>query len=70
FPSTNTSTDTLEPDYLTEEEMNQRQKENTFKVLQKTNWKIKGADGAAALLGIKPTTLLSRIKKMGLQRPR
>ncbi|MBQ7590748.1 MAG: sigma 54-interacting transcriptional regulator [Verrucomicrobia bacterium] len=69
FPSANTSADTQEPDYLTEEEMNQRQKENTFKVLQKTNWKIKGADGAAALLGIKPTTLLSRIKKMGLQRP-
>ena len=38
--------------------------------LQKTGWKIKGADGAAELLGIKPTTLLSRIKKMGLQKTR
>ena len=61
FPSTNTSADASETDYLTEEEMNQKQKENTFKVLQKTNWKIKGTDGAAARLGIKPTTLLSRI---------
>ena len=32
-------------------------------------WKIKGADGAAELLGVKPTTLLSRMKKMGLKRP-
>jgi hypothetical protein len=36
-------------------------------VLQKTGWKIKGADGAAELLGIKPTTLISRIKKNGAQ---
>ncbi len=27
------------------------------------NWKIKGSDGAAELLGVKPTTLLSRIDK-------
>ena len=26
--------------------------------------------GAAALLGLKPTTLESRLKKLGLQRPR
>jgi len=37
-------------------------------VLEKTGWKIKGPHGAAELLGVKPTTLLSRIKKMGLRR--
>ena len=42
--------------------------ENLLVVLEKTRWKIKGPDGAAELLGVKPTTLLSRIKKMGLQR--
>jgi len=26
-------------------------------------------DGAAELLGLKPTTLLSRMKKMGLKKP-
>jgi len=36
--------------------------------LQKTGWRIRGADGAARLLGIKPTTLESRIKRLGLQR--
>ena len=54
------------PDEL---EMQRRERENLLLVLQKTDWKIKGADGAAELLGVKPTTLLSRVKKMGLRRP-
>lgn len=58
-----------EPEFLTEAEIQRRERENLLSVLQKTNWKIKGADGAAELLGVKPTTLLTRIKKMGLTRP-
>ena len=38
--------------------------------LHQTGWRIRGADGAAKLLGLKPTTLESRIKKLGLERPR
>ena len=30
------------------------------------NWRIRGTNGAAALLNMKPTTLESRIKKLGL----
>ena len=56
-------------EFLTEVEMQQRERENLLMVLEKTGWKIKGADGAAELLGVKPTTLLSRIKKMRLKRP-
>jgi len=59
----------VEREFLTEFEMQQRERENLLAVLEKTGWKIKGADGAAELLGIKPTTLLSRIKTMGLRRP-
>ncbi len=55
-------------EFLTEPEIQRRERENLWIVLQKTGWKIKGADGAAELLGIKPTTLISRIKKMGLKR--
>jgi transcriptional regulator with GAF, ATPase, and Fis domain len=55
--------------YLTEPEMQRRERENLLVVLQKTGWKIKGAHGAAELLGVKPTTLISRIEKMGLRRP-
>ena len=38
--------------------------------LEQTGWRIRGPAGAATLLGLKPTTLESRIKKLGLQRPR
>ncbi len=61
--------DKVGAEFLTEPEMLQRERENLAAVLDKANWKIKGADGAAELLGVKPTTLLSRIKKMGLKRP-
>jgi len=61
--------DQVEPEYLTESEMRRRERENLFAVLQKAGWKIKGVDGAAELLGVKPTTLSSRMEKMGLKRP-
>jgi DNA-binding NtrC family response regulator len=57
-----------EREYLTEPEMLRKERDNLLVILEKTGWKIKGADGAAELLGVKPTTLLSRIKKMGLRR--
>ncbi|HTD13887.1 MAG TPA: sigma 54-interacting transcriptional regulator [Chthoniobacterales bacterium] len=55
--------------YLTEAEMRRRERENLSIVLRKTGWKIKGAAGAAELMGMRPTTLASRIKKLGLKRP-
>jgi transcriptional regulator with GAF, ATPase, and Fis domain len=58
----------VKQEFFTESEMQQRGRENLLAVLKKSGWKIKGADGAAELLGVKPTTLLSRIKKMGLKR--
>jgi len=61
--------DQAEPEYLTEAEMRRRERENISAVLTKASWKIKGVDGAAELLGMKPTTLSSRIEKMGLKRP-
>jgi len=64
-----TSNEREEAEFLTEAEIRRRDWENMFAVLQKTGWKIKGADGAARLLGLKPTTLISRIKRLGLVRP-
>ena len=37
-------------------------------VLESTGWRIRGAGGAADLLGIKPTTLESRMAKLGIVR--
>jgi DNA-binding NtrC family response regulator len=62
------SEDEDEREFLTEPEMQRKERDNLLVVLEKTGWKIKGADGAAELLGVKPTTLLSRIKKMGLRK--
>jgi transcriptional regulator with PAS, ATPase and Fis domain len=39
-----------------------------LEVLRSTNWKIRGKDGAAALLGLNPTTLEARMKKQGIRR--
>lgn len=38
------------------------------RALRATNGRIYGADGAAKPLGVKPTTLQSRMKKLGMQR--
>lgn len=53
---------------LTEENIRLQEKANIEAALHKTGWKIYGTGGAAELLGLKPTTLLSRIKKMGIEK--
>jgi DNA-binding NtrC family response regulator len=59
----------VESEFQTDAEIRRWERENLFVVLQRTGWKIKGVDGAAELLGLKPTTLISRMEKMGLKRP-
>jgi DNA-binding NtrC family response regulator len=68
FPRHLEARETTQAEFLTEPEIQRRERENLCVVLKKTGWRIKGADGAAELLGVKPTTLISRIKKMGLRR--
>jgi Transcriptional regulator containing GAF, AAA-type ATPase, and DNA binding domains len=58
-----------QPKFLTESEVQRFERDNLLQVLEAANWKIGGRDGAAELLGIKPTTLLSRMDKWGLKRP-
>ncbi len=52
---------------LTEEEMRQRERANMLAAMERTGGKVYGADGAAALLGIKPTTFAARLKSLGLK---
>ena len=54
---------------LTEREVRLFERQNILAALEKSGWKVHGNGGAAALLGVKPTTLISRIKKLGLKRP-
>jgi len=55
--------------FLTEIEMQQRARENLLAALEAADWKVMGSGGAAELLGLKPTTLFSRMKKFGLAKP-
>ncbi len=40
-----------------------------LEVLKITNWKVKGTEGAAAQLELPPSTLYSKMKKLGIERP-
>jgi formate hydrogenlyase transcriptional activator len=44
-------------------------RDGLVRVLQQTGWRIRGARGAAAVLGLKPTTLEYRMAKLGIKRP-
>jgi formate hydrogenlyase transcriptional activator len=46
------------------------EKEHILSVLDSAGWRIRGAAGAADLLGLKPTTLEARMAKLGLTRPK
>jgi formate hydrogenlyase transcriptional activator len=45
------------------------EREHILKVLQETGWKIDGKGGAASLLGLHPSTLRFRLKKLDIKRP-
>lgn len=54
---------------LTLSDLRRMEREVIVDALQRSAWKIYGAHGAASKLGLKPTTLRSRMKKMGITRP-
>jgi GAF domain-containing protein len=51
---------------LSEEDVRRLERENIVAALEATRGRIYGRGGAAELLGLKPTTLASRLKKMGI----
>lgn len=46
------------------------EREHILGVLESTQWRVRGVAGAADQLGLKPTTLETRMAKLGLKRPR
>lgn len=53
---------------FTMEELNELEKQNIIRALQAANWKVSGENGAADILGMKPSTLSSRIKALEISR--
>ncbi|MGB5053955.1 MAG: sigma 54-interacting transcriptional regulator, partial [Nitrospirales bacterium] len=53
------------PSVLTLEE---RERLHIMDILEQTGWRVSGKDGAAELLGLKPTTLEARMKKLKITR--
>jgi transcriptional regulator with GAF, ATPase, and Fis domain len=51
---------------MTYAEMKDLERQNLITALHAANYKIYGAGGAAELLGVKPTTLASRIKALNI----
>ncbi len=55
---------------MTDEVMRERERNNLMAALERSHGRIYGPGGAAERLGVKPTTLVSRIKKLGLTKPK
>jgi PAS domain S-box-containing protein len=54
----------------TAKELEELERNNIIAALEAADWKVAGETGAANLLGVKPTTLSSRMKSLGIERKR
>ena len=49
--------------------LNEIEKIHILAILDRTNWRVSGSNGAALILAIHPETLRSRMRKLGIKRP-
>jgi formate hydrogenlyase transcriptional activator len=49
--------------------LEEAERQHILRALRQTEWRIAGAKGAAAVLGMKRTTLQARMRKLGIRRP-
>ena len=54
---------------LSLQEFRQLERQNAINALRQCNWKISGKDSASELLGLKPTTLVERMKRWQIKKP-
>jgi formate hydrogenlyase transcriptional activator len=57
------------PDQKATETLIEQERQIVLRALEQTRWRVSGQHGAARLLGLKASTLESRMKKMGIVRP-
>jgi PAS domain S-box-containing protein len=60
---------TGEPAFLTDDSMRDRVRLNLIAALEYADWRVSGQNGAARLLGLKPSTLTDRMHAMDIERP-
>ncbi len=58
------------PNVMTEKELLALQRKNLLAALELADWRVSGPNGAAKLVGLKPTTFTDRMKKFKLSKPR
>ena len=56
------------PDHIQLMSLQSLEKKHIEQALQASGWRVRGRHGAAEILGLKPTTLDSKIKKLGIKR--
>ena len=57
------------PALMNEQALLELQRNNLLAALGATGWRVSGPHGAAALVGLKPSTFADRMKKFGIARP-
>ena len=62
------STETDGSSFLTEAEFRDKEKQNLIVALRAAGWRVWGPDGAAAMLGIRPSTLSYRMSAFGIEK--
>ena len=57
-----------QPAVMTEKELTALGRKNMLSALQVTNWRVSGPEGAAELVGLKPSTFADRMKKFKISK--
>lgn len=68
--TTSASSDMAGTRIRTAREFEELERRNLLCALEATGWRVAGENGAARMLGINPSTLNSRLKALGINRPR
>jgi transcriptional regulator with GAF, ATPase, and Fis domain len=53
----------------TPDRLEEIEREHIVRMLERCGWRINGEGNAAAVLGLEPSTLRSRMQKLGIRRP-
>ena len=53
----------------TQKTLEEVERDHIVRILEQTNWKVSGKNGAAEILGLNRSTLRARIRKLGIHQP-